>query len=319
MRPRERPSLADWIELLPAEGRHTFTSSEADAIRGASASARRRVLARLIRQHRLISPRRGFYVIVPPEHRDTAAVPPTWYLDEMMRHLGESYYVGLLSAAALHGAAHQQPQRLQVVTEHRVQPTSVEAGRIAWVTKKTAPATPVEKRRVATGYLLVSTPEATACDLVQYVSRSGGLGNVATVLVDLAPRLDPAALAKAADAAAGVAVIQRLGYLLELLSPDETRAAAATLESWLRRQPHWPTPLRHERPTRGASIAERWGVLVNEHVRPDVIREGSDAGGSGEHDQSWDEWLEEVEWGDAPHSNDGPPNNSGDMPGGDSD
>jgi len=33
-----------------------------------------------------------------------------------MAYLEQPYYVGLLGAASLHGAAHQQPQQFQVVT-----------------------------------------------------------------------------------------------------------------------------------------------------------------------------------------------------------
>lgn len=39
-----------------------------------------------------------------------------------MKFLGQPYYVGLLSAAALHGAAHHQPQEFQVVTNKQFRP-----------------------------------------------------------------------------------------------------------------------------------------------------------------------------------------------------
>lgn len=61
-------------------------------------------------------PRREFYVVVPPEYRATGSPPASWFIDELMRHLEQPYYVGLLSAAAIHGASHQQPMTFQVVT-----------------------------------------------------------------------------------------------------------------------------------------------------------------------------------------------------------
>ena len=54
-------------------------------------------------------PRRGFYLIVDPGHRELGALPATAWIDDLMRFHGVPYYVGLLTAAALHGAAHQQP------------------------------------------------------------------------------------------------------------------------------------------------------------------------------------------------------------------
>ena len=55
-------------------------------------------------KRRLVVPRRGFFVIVPLEYRQSAAPPPDWYIDALMKSCGRQYYVGLLSAAALHGA-----------------------------------------------------------------------------------------------------------------------------------------------------------------------------------------------------------------------
>ena len=60
--------------------------------------------------------RSGFFVIIPLEYRSTMTLPPEWFIADLMACLEQPYYVGLLSAASLHGAAHQQPQQFQVVT-----------------------------------------------------------------------------------------------------------------------------------------------------------------------------------------------------------
>lgn len=246
----------------------------------------------MVSQRRLFSPRRGFYVIVPTEHRLTGIVPATLYLDEMMRFLEEPYYVGLLSAASLHGAAHQQPQRLQVLSTTQIRPTGSEGGRIAWIRKQSLPDTPTEQRRTPNGYLTISTPEATACDLVQYAGRVGGLGNVATVLRELAPLLIPERLPAAANAADGAAVIQRLGYLLELVAPDASRSACETLERWLASRPIWAVPIRRNRSTAGARLSSRWNLLLNDLIDADTASEPGPAVAS------WQEWIEDAEWGD---------------------
>jgi hypothetical protein len=64
--------------------------------------------------------------------------------------------------------------------------------------------------------LLVSTPEATALDLVGYQHHAGSLSQVATVLAELAERIDAKALAKAATTP--ISWAQRLGYLLCLVA-----------------------------------------------------------------------------------------------------
>jgi len=44
------------------------------------------------------------------EYRVAGAPPASWYIDDFMKAVGTPYYVGVLTAAALHGAAHQAPQ-----------------------------------------------------------------------------------------------------------------------------------------------------------------------------------------------------------------
>jgi hypothetical protein len=75
----------------------------------------------------LITPRRGFYVIVPPQFMSWGAPPPSWYIDALMRHEGRPYYVGLLKAAELHGATHHAVMEFQVVTDKRL--PKIRAGR----------------------------------------------------------------------------------------------------------------------------------------------------------------------------------------------
>jgi hypothetical protein len=49
-------------------------------------------------------------VIVPPEYRRIECLAADHFVPQLMEHLGEWYYVALLSAAELHGAAHQRPK-----------------------------------------------------------------------------------------------------------------------------------------------------------------------------------------------------------------
>ena len=72
---------------------------------------------------------------------------------------------------------------------------------------------PAANVQTETGFMLVSTPEMTAFDLVNHPESCGGWSNVATVLAELAERLDPEALYNRATASRAPSV-QRLGYLL---------------------------------------------------------------------------------------------------------
>ena len=76
------------MDDLQAGGRLTFTREEAMAALGVSMPALKQAALRLARRRRLVSPRRGFYVIVPLEHRDEGAPLIDAWLSEMLRYQG---------------------------------------------------------------------------------------------------------------------------------------------------------------------------------------------------------------------------------------
>lgn len=196
-------TLHDWVRTLPEAGRYVFTRSEAEAASDASRAAVRATLRRLNQTGALVSPRRGFYVVVPPEYRSAGCPPATWFIDDLMRHLGRSYYVSLLTAAVLHGAGHQRPMTFQVVADAAER--SVVAGRvrIEFHVSRLVGRVETTRMQTETGHMIVATPETTAFDLVRFPAAAGSWSNVATVVAELAERVDPNALAAAAKRVRG--------------------------------------------------------------------------------------------------------------------
>ena len=90
-----------------------------------------------------------------------------------MTFIGKPYYVALLSAASLHGAAHQQPQEFFVVTTFKQLTTKKKGIRINYITKKDIPYNLLEKRKTDSGYVNISSPALTAADLVYYTNGVG--------------------------------------------------------------------------------------------------------------------------------------------------
>ena len=121
---------------------------------------------------------------IPPEFRTWGAVPASHFIDPLMRYLGHDYYVGFLSAAEFHGAAHQRPQVFQVVTSGRLRDRAFGRVRIEFTTSSDTAARPVVERNTPTGTMRVASPEVTVLDLVAY-RRGGGISNVATVVGEL--------------------------------------------------------------------------------------------------------------------------------------
>ena len=113
---------ANYLRDLQAQGQYHFTTDEAVRALGGSVDAVRAALRRLKEKGHVVGPYRGFHVIVPPEYRGLGCLPADQFIPDLMRHLGEPYYVTVLSAAAYHGAAHQRPQVFQVMVPRARRP-----------------------------------------------------------------------------------------------------------------------------------------------------------------------------------------------------
>lgn len=263
----QRSPLSTYVSGLLSAGRLVFSGSEAADALGVGRGAFLDAAERLQRRKHLLNPRQDFYVIVPAQFASWEAPPPSWYIDDLMRHEGHPYYVGLLKAAELHGATHQAVMEFQVVTAKRL--PRIRAGRnlVVFHFRKNiaAVAAGLERRKTDTGTMALSGPELTALDLLRYPHATGGLDNAATVLADLAQKIDGERLA-ALSAATERAVVQRLGYLLDrlghgaLAEPMRDALAAGGAVPWTEldrkeaRDPDFAPPEQERDP--------RWHVVV---------------------------------------------------------
>jgi predicted transcriptional regulator of viral defense system len=257
-----RPSARTYVSGLAASGWYHFTSREAQAALGVSAAAAKLALNRLGKQKLIASPGRGFYVILPPEYGALGCLPADQFIPALMKRLNLSYYTGLLSAAQYHGAAHQRPQQFQVFVA-RIQCGAV---RVAFIARKRLADVPVQPFNTPRGTLLVSTPEATALDLVGYAGHAGGLNQVATVLSELAERIDPEKLAAVARTAP-VPWAQRLGYLLEHLG---FAAKVSALKEFVREHSKQSTVLLPKAPQKRSHRNKGWKLYVNAKVEAEL-------------------------------------------------
>jgi predicted transcriptional regulator of viral defense system len=98
------------------------------------------------------------------------------------------------------------------------------AVRVTFIVRKNIDSIPVQNFNTPRGTVRVSTPEATAVDLVGYPAHIGGLDQAATILSELAEKLDSEKLAIAAQNAP-MPWAQRLGYLLERFGESDRAGA----------------------------------------------------------------------------------------------
>jgi predicted transcriptional regulator of viral defense system len=258
------PHAADWAL---SRGINALTTGElADLLDIPPAQVRQRLLAPT-RRGEWISPARGLWVPVAPEFRTWGAPPGVEFIDRLARHLEVDYYIGWLSGAELHGAAHQAPQVFQVGVSRSIRDRRVGRTEFQFHHRARLTSLPHDEHMTRSGAARVSTLAGTALDVATDATVAGGIHNAATVLVELAeqPGFDIAAVVALADQFP-VSTLRRLGWILDRVAAredlDQLRAAALS-------GPQTPARLDPAADLVG-QIDRRWRVRVNRDVVVDL-------------------------------------------------
>ncbi len=211
-------------------------------------------------------PYQGFYVIVPPEYRSLGCRPAEQFIPDLMNYLGEYYYVGLLSAAEYHGAAHHRPQVFQVMVAKPRRTIISGKVQVNFIVRGNVEAIPTQTRNTVSGILKLSTPEATAFDLTGYYRHCGWLDNVATVLSEMVEVIEPEKLVTVAELSP-ITWVQRLGYLLESVGSEESWQP---LSEYINAKKPVRSPLLPSVTIKGAVFSKRWQIYINTKVESEI-------------------------------------------------
>ncbi len=250
--------------MLMSQGRYWATSAEVARLTGIPLAHVYPGLQRLRRRGAMFSPARGFYVVVPPEYRSWAVLPGELFIDGMMRALRREYYVSLLTAASMHGAAHQAPQVFQVMVDRHVAGRDMGRVRLRFYTNEHLHQMALEERRVDTGRIRLATRETTLVDLAVHPDDAGGLSNIATVIVEIGA-IDVSQLARLTRMRPR-SVARRLGWLLDRFRDDLDLEPLCEVA---RSGGGHPTRLVRSDPAHGP-IDPRWNLQINADVEPDL-------------------------------------------------
>lgn len=271
MSKQEEITLGQWIEKLQSRGRSAFSLSLlANELPGYTEIATKRALSRLTVKGRIISIYKGYYLIIPPQYSSKGILPPALFLDGLMKNMERPYYLAMLNAASYYGASHQQPQEFFVVTSFPVLRTTQKKGlKINYISKKVIPEILLESKKTETGYLKISNPTLTACDLIQFEKRVGGMNRVATVLNELAESIKPEMFSVELIEYVPATALQRLGYILEVILENEFLSNALYTVLQEKEISFFRTPLKTSTSIKGFSSNERWKVIVNTEIEID--------------------------------------------------
>lgn len=266
--------LQSYIKDIRKEGKRSFTIGDVTDQFHVSQGHARVSLHRLLKSGDLISPVRGLYVIVPPEHQPFGSIPAEELLPLIVRHLGANYYVALLTAGLFYGATHQKPARFQVISDKRIKHTLVFGDvEIDFIYKKLLLGLPTKNFAVSTGYLVVATPELIALDLLAYPNHAGGLNHTATVLSELIENLDAVRLINLARHTKFEYQLQRIGYILdniELMDEKHAEKVIEKLAFHVKEEKKKYLPLASEISKIDFPRCKKWKIIINTEVESDL-------------------------------------------------
>lgn len=252
-------SVSEFLLDLVAGGRHHFDSLEVRRALRISPDAAKLALYRLAKRGLVASPARGFYVVVPPEHRSLGCLPPEEFVPALMQRSGIPYYAGLLTAARYHGAVREAAGDFQVIIAGSRRPIACGRVRVTFVRRRGAQRAAVQRVTTGRGTLLVSTPETTALDLVGYANHAGGIARVAEIIARLSASIDGARLVTAAKLVPPPWA-QRLGFLLDRAgASDKTDPLAAWVQTHTRQSTRLVAGAAVHNETRDAT----WRLYIN--------------------------------------------------------
>lgn len=261
-------SLSHYALELQQLGRLSFTQKEACDELGLSVDTIKVSANRLIKKKMLFLPRKGFYVIVPPANQGRGFIDSFLYIHDLMQFLNADYYIGLLSAAQRYGAAHQQPQALQIISNKQTQPILKSGAYVRFYKKLHLPDSKyIQSLKTDTGYINISSPELTAYDLVKYPHASGQIHNIATVLIELEEAIKLSKFKGMLHDIDDRASVQRLGYLFDFLGIGRL---SDVCKAWLQKHGAKPVPLVPNKEYDPSQLQQPWKIYVNEEVEPDL-------------------------------------------------
>ncbi|MHA1887695.1 MAG: type IV toxin-antitoxin system AbiEi family antitoxin domain-containing protein [Promethearchaeota archaeon] len=255
--------IDNYLIEIQSSGRYSVTLDEIKNKFKISEKAILQNLYRLKSKNQLAQIRKEFYVIIPPQYTNRGMLPPSLFINDMMDFLNRDYYVSLLSAAALHGAGHQQPMEFQVMIKkpplRKIQNQKLN---LNFFIKKDWKKNFITRKKTDTGFINVSNPEMTAFDLVNYNKKIGGINRIIPILEDLIENINPHELVKTSENQK-IPTIQRLGFLIDRMDYE---ILASSLYNIIKNRVLHKIPLSLAHNKMVGISNQKWKVIENTDI-----------------------------------------------------
>ena len=219
------PAESKVVLSFREQGRTVVRTSDVLDLLGSENSARK-VIRNLVRKGWLSRILGGRYMLLPPEHGPenlgennilalaAAAVEPS--------------YIGWWSAASYHGFTTQKPMAVFVAVQRQTPSRTIEGSEVRFVRITSRKFFGYEPYKVYDRSVLISTPAKTFVDCLDRPDLCGGPSELTRIAHNALGDVDFDKLREAVTALKSKAVLQRLGFLSDLVGrplPEELRHA----------------------------------------------------------------------------------------------
>lgn len=259
---------SDFLRSIRTNGRYAFTLEDLTTNIPKPIKNIRKDLDRLRIKGEIINIRRGFYTIIPDEYKNMGVIPVEFYIDELMKYLNKTYYVGLYSAAMFHGAAHQQPQEFYIISEKpKPRKISNDSFLINFTEKRNFPLFGIEDKKTDTGYFKMSNIELTFLDLIYFEQSVGGYNRIMSILEELSESINLTKMKEVVKNDFPMSVYQRAGFIAENVLANTK--LAAVFEYKLAKSPPTTALLKSSEEKNGEKNP-KWNLIINTEIESDL-------------------------------------------------
>ena len=261
--------LSDFIKERLSLEEYSFSKDELHMFSQKDKSNLTTDLSYLTKKGEIIPLRKGFYLIIPPRYSKLGKLPIDLYVEKLFKFIDRPYYLGLYSAARLHGAGHQQIQRDYIIIST---PTllNIKKGTLdlKFLTTSNWPKKNVINKKSDAGNFKVSDPVLTTVDLIHYQTKLGGLNRMLAVLEELMEEISLSDLKDLLTWYPHKSTLQRFGFLLEELQADPQ--LKELLLKHLKSTKYFPVLLSPKSKEKPGAVNNIWKVDINIKLENDI-------------------------------------------------
>lgn len=246
------------LSSLSYAGRNIFTIKDIQKF----VDNPRSLLDSLVRKKWVLKVKKGVYIIVPFEAGELGAESYTVHSFVIASLLVKPYYIGYWSALNHHGLTEQTPPAVYIASTKPRNTRRILDAEFRFVKVPARKVFGIENVEIEKRKVIISSPEKTIIDCLDYPEHSGGVDEVAKAMYFSKDDINAKKLVLFAKKIGNSAVIKRLGYLAEALKLEDCSKLLSGVKLGSGYSLLDPTL-----PKRG-KIIERWKLMLNVPIDP---------------------------------------------------